>query len=583
MAQSIEELAQEWLKIDKDEDTRDEMYRLLAHKNKDELEKRLRHRIAFGTAGLRARMEAGFSRMNAVTVIQASQGLAAYLVEQESEAKRRGIVIGRDARHNSEKFARLAAAAFVAKGIKVWWYEEPVHTPFVPFGVREIGAAAGVMVTASHNPPQDNGYKVYWGNGCQIIPPHDKGIAEAILRNLDIISWDKSVVQESLLVEGATGLVTDAYYRAVIAAADPKGTLKANPSGTIDFAYTAMHGVGLVPMTAAMKALGVESSMKIVEEQAHPDPEFPSVKFPNPEEAGAFDLSIRTADSHDISIIIANDPDADRLSVAQKVNGKWHQFTGNQLGVLLASHIFETYTREPRHKLAMLSSTVSSRMLAVMAHKEDFHHEETLTGFKWMGNVALSLDEKGYDSRFAFEEAIGYMIPGVVHDKDGIAAAAVFLVAAARWKSQGLSPWDKLLALHHKYGHFASANTYLISPSPDVTTKVFDYVRSLGNPHPSHLGKKKIVKWRDLTLGWDSETKNHKPILPVDKDSQMITVEVEGDVRFTVRGSGTEPKIKFYIECKAKDEDKAGAGANSVLEDLHKEWFKAAQFGLKKA
>jgi len=246
----------------------------------------------------------------------------------------------------------------------------------------------------------------------------------------------------------------------------------------------------------------------------------------------------------------------------------------------LASHILATYSK-PKEKLAMLASTVSSRMLAVMAEKEGFHYTETLTGFKWLGNVALDLDEQGYDSRFAFEEAIGYMIPGVVHDKDAVVTAATFLAAVERWQEkQGLTPFQKLQHLYQKYGHFEDANTYLISPSPAVTENVFNAVRALGDPFPKHLGKRKVHKWRDLTKGWDSETKDHKPVLPVDKDSQMITCEVDGDVRFTVRGSGTEPKIKLYIEAKAHNREKARKVADEVLKELLEEWFKPQEYGL---
>jgi phosphoglucomutase len=582
MSPSIQELAHEWLRIDKDHTTRDEIQTLLDQGEDAELERRLRSRIAFGTAGLRARMEAGFSRMNSVTVIQASQGLAAYLLEHVPDVRHKGVVIGRDARNHSEKFAKLTAAAFVEKGIKVWWFEVPSHTPLVPFGVRELHAAAGVMVTASHNPAQDNGYKVYWENGCQIIPPHDHGIAASILQNLEPISWDKTVVDNSLLVEGALGLVEDAYDRAVCAAADPKGHLATAKELHLSYAYTAMHGVGLRYMTKALDALGVGKYMSVVQEQAHPDPNFPSLKFPNPEEKGALEVAISSADRHSVPLILASDPDADRLAVAEKVDGVWHQFTGNQLGILLASHILDTY-HQPREKLAMLASTVSSRMLGVMAEKEGFHFVETLTGFKWMGNIALDLDRQGYDSRFAFEEAIGYMIPGVVHDKDAVAAAATFLAAVVRWQRERLTPWHKLQKLYEKYGHFEDANTYLISPSPAVTEKVFNAVRELGDPFPKCLGKRMVHRWRDLTRGWDSGTKDHKPLLPTDKDSQMITCEVDGDIKFTVRGSGTEPKIKFYIECWAHNKEKARKGADEVLGDLLKEWFKPKVYGLAPA
>lgn len=264
------ELAEEWLRLDQDQATKHEILTLLEEGNIVELENRLRTRIAFGTAGLRAKMEAGFSRMNSLTVIQASQGLAAYLLETVPNSRKKGVVIGRDARHNSKKFAKLTAAAFVAKGIKVWWYEVPTHTPLVPFGVNELGAAAGVMVTASHNPAQDNGYKVYWTNGCQIIPPHDKGIAAAISENLEPVSWDVSVTESSLLVEGALGLVEEAYYKAVRLAADPLHHLTHHPDKDLKYAYTAMHGVGLHFMAKALENLGVLEYMSVVQEQAHP-------------------------------------------------------------------------------------------------------------------------------------------------------------------------------------------------------------------------------------------------------------------------------------------------------------------------
>lgn len=264
---TTQELASEWLRLDQDQTTRDEISKLLEVGNDAKLENRLRTRIAFGTAGLRAKMEAGFARMNSLTVIQASQGLAAYLLETLPHSRKQGVVIGRDARHNSKKFAKLAAAAFVAKGIKVWWYEVPTHTPLVPFGVNELGAAAGIMITASHNPAQDNGYKVYWSNGCQIIPPHDKGIAAAISQNLEPVSWDVSVTESSLLVEGSLGLVEESYYKAVRLASDPHHHLVHHPDHDLKYAYTAMHGVGLHFMTKALENLGILQYMSVVQEQ----------------------------------------------------------------------------------------------------------------------------------------------------------------------------------------------------------------------------------------------------------------------------------------------------------------------------
>src|ERR1700761_8801621 len=558
MEPSIHDLAKEWLKLDQDDRTREEMESLVTENNTDELEKRLRNRIAFGTAGLRARMGAGFSRMNSLTVIQASQGLAEYLLATVPRTKNRGIVIGFDGRHNSKRFAKLTAAAFIAKDIKVWWYPVPVHTPLVSFGVMELRAVAGVMITASHNPPQDNGYKVYWERGVQIIPPHDTGIAKSILQNLEPVSWDRHAVDNCLLVESVLSYVQEKYITAVRVAADPFDELKINSNSQIDFSYTAMHGVGLRFMTAAVQALGVESHMKLVQEQAHPDPDFPGLPFPNPEEKGALDMAIWSADRHKTSFILATDPDADRLAVAEKVDGiGWHIFTGNELGAILASYIYERYSGH-KPELAMIASTVSSKMLSVMAEREGFHFSETLTGFKWMGNKALSLDAEGYDSRFAFEEAIGYMIPGVCKDKDGVAAAAVFLCATAWWRAtKGLTPYAVLQHLFRKYGYFEESNTYYKSPGPATTKDIFNSIRALGNPFPSKLGSRKVTYWRDLTKGWDSSTPDHKPILPADPSSQMITFETEGSVRMTIRASGTEPKIKMYLECHSNHQETA--------------------------
>lgn len=583
MAKNIKELARDWLELDQDKTTTDEIYKLLVDGNTNELEKRLRTRIAFGTAGLRGPMQAGFACMNSLTVIQASQGLAAYLLKTEDNVKSRGVVIGRDARHNSEKFAKLTAAAFVAKGIKVWWYETPQHTPLVPFGVREFGAAAGVMITASHNPARDNGYKVYWSNGCQIIPPHDAGIAESILENMKPISWNTSLVDEdSLLVEGSLGLVMDKYHKAILHAAQPYDH-NIDMSPDLRFVYTPMHGVGLPAMRKCAETLGIAAQMTVVEAQAQPDPDFPTVKFPNPEEKGALDLAIETADKSSINLILASDPDADRLAVAEKVDGRWHIFTGNQLGVLIGSYLLDRYpSSKPREKLAMLASTVSSRMLAALARKEGFNFTETLTGFKWLGNVARDLDSQGYDVVYAFEEALGYMIPQTVHDKDSISAAAVFLTATSEWSRQGLTPYARLQKLYEHLGYFEDANTYLVSPSPLVTASVFTAIRALGKPYPATIGPRRIVRWRDLTLGYDSKSKDHVPDLPVDASAQMITCELDDGAVFTVRGSGTEPKIKLYIECQGKSSKEAKDGANGILWDLLNEWF-PEKYGLKLA
>lgn len=349
------------------------------------------------------------------------------------------------------------------------------------------------------------------------------------------------------------------------------------------FTYTAMHGVGTTFMKQIAYMLWFRGQfMREVQEQALPDPEFPTVPFPNPEEKGALDLAIREASKNSSKVILANDPDADRFSAAELISkGQFHQFTGNQIGILLASHVFESYQGD-KSKLAMLASTVSSRMLESMAKKEGFHFQDTLTGFKWLGNVAQDLQKQGYDPVFAFEEAIGFMFPTVVWDKDGISAAAVFLTAWRRWKKQGLTPWQKLQQLYQKYGYFEDANTYVITPSPDTTNKVFEDIRRSNNGNrPESVGDRKILRWRDLTLGYDSSTSDQKPVLPVDPSAQMITCELERVV-FTTRGSGTEPKIKLYIEAKGESSADAKSEAEEVLKDLLREWFKP-EYGLRLA
>ena len=578
-------LAQEWLRLDKDPQTRLEIETLLGREEFAELDKLLGSRLAFGTAGLRAPMGAGFARLNSLTIIQTSQGLADYLLRKENAAA--GVVIGYDARHNSKKFAELAAAAFIVKGLPVLWYEDLVHTPMVPFAVRHLHAAAGIMITASHNPSYDNGYKVYGSNGCQINTPVDQHIAASILRNLDPITWDldKQASERQPILQSMQA----EYFGAL------KGYLGGSTQAMPKFVYTPLHGVGLHYMEAALAALESPDSLLVVQEQAYPDPEFPTVKFPNPEEDGALRLSQATADRADISLIIANDPDADRFAAAEKVNGQWYQFTGDQVGALLATYLWEAGKLE--HGDLALTSAVSSQLLSVIAEGK-FMVEETLTGFKWLGNRAV---EKA--GSFGYEEALGYMFTPIVFDKDGIAAAMVFLRACTAWGS----PWARLQRLYHQYGFFETLNTYWISPDEATTTKIFERIRALGSrdPYPEEIADRSVMRWRDLTMGVDYRPGKHQPDLPATPNIHMITCWLEGrpprsetqecfdeEVRFTVRASGTEPKIKgtnmltfcyccfdadvcsaVYLECRDSRQEVARRIAAYVLRYLSEEWF----------
>lgn len=602
-----------WLAQDGNDETRLEIIELCKIKNWGELHKRLDKRILFGTAGLRSRMEAGFSRMNTLVVLQATQGLARYIKTQYPENLI--AVVGHDHRYHSKEFASATAATFLEAGFKVYYLNEEntfVHTPMVPFTVNQANASVGVMITASHNPKMDNGYKVYYSNGCQIIPPHDKGIAHSIDENLspwpNAWKWDqimaKGLVNGSLVYarEEMTSRYVEKMNNSLVEENDKVLLKKGKPW----FVYTPMHGVGYdIFHEIASTLLGLKAGEDFlgIPEQLYPDPDFPTVSFPNPEEGGALDLAIRLADINDISLAIANDPDADRFSAAIKDDqtGTWKQLTGNEIGFLFALYELKKYRKRASkcqnlQPLAMLNSTVSSQMIKKMAEKEGFHFEETLTGFKWIGNRAFDLERRGYYVPLGFEEAIGYMFPIMEHDKDGVSAAIVFLQAYIEWsRKDKKNPLEILEDGFQLYGVFKEKNGYYLVDEPNMIQKVFDYIRNDYTPaqmlYPQAIGEELcVLTFRDLTVGFQSDTNDHKPTLPIDPSSQMITVtakptgaEPSETVRFTIRGSGTEPKLKVYIEASARSEVRANKLALLTWNVLKREWFRPEVTGLTTA
>ncbi|KAL4819312.1 hypothetical protein BDW67DRAFT_173664 [Aspergillus spinulosporus] len=578
---SLSPLIQKWLEWDQDPTTRSEIEQLRDTRQAAELEKRLRKRIQFGTAGLRGRMAAGFSCMNSLTVIQASQGLAKYLRENHGELVHRGVIIGHDARHNSARFAVLAANAFIAQEIPVWFYSGPAVTPAVPFGVTDMRALAGVMVTASHAtkclvPSSSVSIFIltlfsYFKNGCQINSPMDREISESIERNLE--PWP------SAWTESPTGKY---FHPKTYEELLPRYTTRVwhYSKSTVQnwrypkpFVYTPLHGVGGLVLPALCRSLGI-TDFTTVKEQAEPDPDFPTLPFPNPEENGALDLAVETADREGKSLIIANDPDADRFAAAEKVDGKWFFFTGNHMGALLASHLFDSLENiDSDTRVAVLNSAVSSTMLEKMAKAKNIYFEESLTGFKWMGNTSRKLEESGYYVTFAFEEALGYMFPEVCYDKDGITAAMIFLSAQARWATQGLTPYTKLQQLFAEFGHHETLNNYFRSPNPETSMALFDAIRAGQFRSEMKLGPFKILRWRDMTEGYDSGTEDKTPQLPADKSSQMLTLWLDRDVRFTIRASGTEAKVKFYIESCGSSKQQAIDAVCDTLRTVVNEWI----------
>uniref|UniRef100_A0A673CDL4 Phosphoglucomutase 2 n=1 Tax=Sphaeramia orbicularis TaxID=375764 RepID=A0A673CDL4_9TELE len=534
----------------------------------EELKKCFSSRMEFGTAGLRAAMGPGISCMNDLTIIQTTQGFCQYLEKSFGNLKERGVVIGYDARAHppsggsSKRFASLASAVFVSRGVPVHLFSDITPTPFVPFTVSHLGLCAGIMVTASHNPKQDNGYKVYWENGAQIVSPHDKGISKAIEENLEPWpeSWNTEEALKSSLLKDPYQDINTQYFKAI-------------QNSEVKIVHTSVHGVGHAFVQSAFKAFDLHPPYA-VEEQKDPDPEFPTVKYPNPEEGeGVLTLSFALAEKEGATVVLANDPDADRLAMAEKQeSGQWRVFTGNELGALLGWWVFHCWKQQNSDagavkNLYMLSSTVSSKILRAIALKEGFHFEETLTGFKWMGNRARDLLDQGKTVLFAFEEAIGYMCSPSVLDKDGVSAAAIAGEMISYLATTNTSLSQKLAGIFEEYGYHISKNSYFICHDQDVIRSLFERLRNYSgkkDSYPVECGRFSISAVRDLTTGYDSNQPDNKAILPTSSSSQMITFTFSNGGVATMRTSGTEPKIKYYTEL-------CTAPGNSDVTSLKKE------------
>ncbi|MBK3633726.1 phospho-sugar mutase [Streptomyces asoensis] len=500
--------AHAWLAEDPDPQTRDELASLLAAGDVTELAARFDGTLQFGTAGLRGELGAGPMRMNRSVVIRAAAGLAAYLTK---EGRAGGVVvIGYDARHKSEDFARDTAAVMTGAGFRAAVLPRPLPTPVLAFAIRHLGAVAGVEVTASHNPPRDNGYKVYLGDGSQIVPPADAGIAAEI----DAIESLKDVPRPESGWQTLDEAVLDAYLArtdAVLAPDSPR---------TARTVYTAMHGVGKDVLLAAFARAGFPEPV-LVAEQAEPDPEFPTVAFPNPEEPGAMDLAFAKARESAPDLVVANDPDADRCAVAVPHEGDWRMLRGDEVGSLLAAHLVR---RGARGVLA--ESIVSSSLLGRIAEKAGLPYEETLTGFKWIARVD--------GLRYGYEEALGYCVdPEGVRDKDGITAALLITELASVLKSEGRTLLDLLDDLAVEHGLHATDQLSVRVEDLSVIARAMERLRE--RP-PASLAGLAVTGAEDLTRGTDK--------LPP-TDGLRYTLD---GARVIVRPSGTEPKLKCYLE-----------------------------------
>ncbi|WP_431893960.1 phospho-sugar mutase [Nonomuraea sp. bgisy101] len=503
---SAREAALAWLAQDPDPDTRAELEGLLD--DPEALADRFGAKLEFGTAGLRGELGAGPNRMNRVTVMRAAAGLAAVL------GPGKHVVIGYDARHKSDVFARDTAAVLAGAGLRASLLPEPLPTPVLAFAVRHLGADAGVTVTASHNPPRDNGYKVYWGDGSQIVPPVDGWISAAIdaVGPVDALPLGEGDVLDGAIVEAYLAAVTE---------------LPLGQARDLRVAYTPLHGVGHGTLVSAFRGAGFEEPAT-VEEQRRPDPDFPTVAFPNPEEPGAMDLALALATKVGADLVLANDPDADRCAVGVPLGGgAYRMLTGDEVGALLGEHVI-THTRGDR---LVATTIVSSTLLGKIAQARGVRYTETLTGFKWIMRAGEGLV-------YGYEEALGYSVGGEhglpVHDKDGIGAALTVAGIAAEAKAAGRTLLDLLDEQARRYGlHATSQLSFRVA---DLSL-IADAMARLRARPPESLGGMAVESWDDLSEGAGG-------LPPTDG----LRYRLAGGARVVVRPSGTEPKLKCYLE-----------------------------------
>ncbi|MEZ8085049.1 phospho-sugar mutase [Vibrio sp. 1S139] len=536
--------AMNWLARDPDPRTREELQHLIDEGMHDELEDRFTQRLEFGTAGLRGKVGCGPNRMNRLVIQETATGLGHYLIEHVANATIRGVVVGYDGRLDSKQFAIDTASVLTALGIKVYLTSNVAATPIVAFGIEHFNAAAAVVVTASHNPPEYNGFKVYWENGAQIIPPHDAGIAAEI----DIASTKPLPLMSLSDAESQGKLVwlTEGYYQTYRAAINQSPYVSDEiESANTTITYTAMHGVGAQMAEDLLHDSGFHKVFSVAE-QREPDGNFPTINFPNPEEKGAMDLVVNLAKSVDADIACANDPDADRFAVAVRTyDGSYKMLTGDQVGVLFAHYLLS----KPHTKNQLVgNSIVSSTLLEKVAQSHGATYFQTLTGFKWLANIGMQLEDESNEFLFAYEEALGYTIGTQVRDKDGLSAIVVFAQLVEELKSQGRTVWDLLAQISLEHGvHTNAQRSIALDPdSPSLGSK-------LRSAQPKAINGVAISVIEDLqsslrfVIGGNTEAIN----LPA---SDVLIYHLEDGSRIIVRPSGTEPKVKVYYETVTKFE-----------------------------
>ena len=555
-----------------DEATKEELKSIAEDEN--EIKERFYMDLEFGTAGLRGIIGAGTNRMNIYVVRRATQGLANYIAKVDKKSQ--GVAIAYDSRHMSPEFAQEAALCLAANGIKAYIFETLRPTPELSFAVRHLGCVAGINVTASHNPPEYNGYKVYWEDGAQITPPHDSGIMGEVKAISDwntVKTMDKAEAEKAGLFEVIGKEVDDAYMAELKKQVIHMDAIQAEGKN-LKIVYTPLHGTGNIPARRILKELGFEN-VYVVKEQELPDGDFPTVSYPNPEAAEAFELGLKLAKEVDADLVLATDPDADRLGVRVKdKNGEYHDLTGNMSGCLLAN--YEISQRKAVNGSlpedgALIKTIVTTNLADAIAKGYGVKLIEVLTGFKFIGQQILGFEKSGKGSYlFGFEESYGCLIGTYARDKDAIVATMALCEAAAYYKTQGKTLWDAMIEMYEQFGYYKDDIKAVTMKGIEGLQKIQDIMNSLRQNPPAEFAGHKVVAVRDYKADTikNLETGEVTPTgLP---NSNVLYYELTNDAWVCVRPSGTEPKFKFYYGVKgtslADADEKSAVMGKAVLD-----------------
>ena len=565
------EMYQSWLDNPYfDEDTKAEL-KSIAGDDK-EIEDRFYTELEFGTAGLRGVIGAGMNRMNIYTVRKATQGLANYIKKVGKEAQ--GVAIAFDSRRMSPEFADEAALCLAANGIKAYVFESLRPTPELSYAVRKLGCTAGINITASHNPPEYNGYKVYWEDGAQITPPHDKGIMDEVKAVTDfatVKTMEKEEAKKSGLYEVIGAAIDDAYIaelKKLVVHQDAIDQVK----DTLKIVYTPLHGTGNIPVRRVLKELGFQN-VYVVPEQEKPDGEFPTVSYPNPEAEEAFVLGLAMAKKLDADLVLATDPDADRLGVYVKDSktGEYHSLTGNMSGCLIGDYVIGQ--RKALYGLpedgAFIRSIVSTNMADAIAKYYGIQLVEVLTGFKFIGQKMLEFETKGTGTYlFGMEESYGCLTGTYARDKDAVVASMTLCEAAAYYKTQGKTLWDAMIDMYEKYGYYKDDVKAITLKGIEGLEKIQTILETLRADAPKEIGGYKVLKVRDYKKDTITDLADGKVTSTGLPASNVLYYELEDDAWVCVRPSGTEPKVKFYYGIKGTSLEEADAKSESLGKEV---------------